>query len=183
MLNASFYYGILISMIGLFGINTSKSESQFLKIENILRKTKISELKLTPLRRLEWDMNLKEFNKRSQASKDKSDNYFFITNNGRWDGFLSNQSLRDVKFKKWESSLVGDFKKPIKDFPSESSETPLWKIINKLEKTNQGILLIVNCLGIPQGLVDRDKIGYFMKFSRPIRKVSNVEKLIGKNYH
>ena len=149
-------------MIGLFGINSSKSESQFFKIESILRRSKISELKLIPLRRLEFDVNLKEFNKISQESKDKSENYFFITNNGRWDGFLSDKSLRNVPFKKWESSLVGNYKKPIKDFPSALIETPLWKIINKLEKTNEGILLIVNSLGIPQGLIDRDKIGYFV---------------------
>ena len=31
-----------------------------------------------------------------------------------------------------------------------------------MEKTTQGTLLIVNSLGIPQGLIDRNKIGYFI---------------------
>ena len=31
-----------------------------------------------------------------------------------------------------------------------------------MEKTSQGLILIVNSLGIPQGLIDRNKIGYFI---------------------
>ena len=160
--NTSFYYGILISLIGLFGINSSKSESQFFKIERILKRSKISELSLIPLRRLEFDLSLSEFNKISQNNKDESVKYYFITNNGRWDGFITSKCIREVSFKKWDNSLVGEYKKPIKDFPSQSNDTPLWEIINKLEKTTQGTILIVNSLGIPQGLIDRNKIGYFI---------------------
>ena len=160
--NTSFYYGILISLIGLFGINSSKSESQFFKIERILKLSKISELSLIPLKRLEFNLTLKEFNKISKKNKDQSVNYYFITNNGRWDGFLTDDLMREVSFKKWGNSLVGDYKKPIKDFPNTSNDSPLWKIINKLEKTSNGTLLIVNSLGIPQGLIDRNKVGYFI---------------------
>ncbi len=160
--NTSFYYGILISIIGLFGINSSKSESQFLKIERILKHSKVSELTLIPLRRLEFDLSLKDFNKLYRNNKDKSVNYYFVTNSGRWDGFFTRESLKEVSFRKWGNSLVGEYKKPIKDFPSELNDSPLWKIISKLEKTSQGILLIVNSLGIPQGLIDRNKIGYFV---------------------
>ncbi len=158
----SFYYGILISLIGLFGINSSKSESQFLKIERILKHTKVSELTLIPLRRLEYDLSLQDFNKIYQNKKDKSVNYYFITNNGRWDGFFTGDSLKEVSFRKWANTLVGEYKKPIKDFPNEFNDTPLWKLISRLEKTSQGILLIVNSLGIPQGLIDRNRIGYFI---------------------
>ena len=160
--NSSIFLGLLISLIGIFGINSSKSESQFLKIERILKRCKVSELKLIPLCRIEFDLTLKEFNKISQNKKEQSFKYFFITNNGRWDGFLSNESVRKVSFKKWENSIVGTYKKPLEEFPSEYSDSPLWRIIYKLEQTSQGVLLIVNSLGIPQGLIDRNKIGYFI---------------------
>ncbi len=161
-LNSSIFFGLLISLIGLFGINSSKSESQFLKIERVLKVSKISELNLIPLRKLEFDKTLSEFNKISQINKGDEFSYFFITKNGRWDGYLSDESIRNVPFKKWESSLVGKYKKPLSEFPSEFNDKPLWKIINKLEKTNQGVILIMNSLGIPQGLIDRNKIGYFI---------------------
>ena len=160
--NSSILFGLLISMIGIFGINSSKSESQFIKIERILKRSRISELQLIPLPRVEFDVTLKEFNKKVQNKKKESFKYFFITNNGRWEGFLTYESVRKVSFKKWENSTVGKYKKPLDQFPYESNDSPLWKIINKLEQTSQGVLLIVNSLGIPQGLIDRNKVGYFI---------------------
>ena len=159
--NISIYFGLLLCLVGLFGINSSKSESQFLKIEKILKRNKISELNLIPLRKLEFDLTLKEFNKKLQDNPNAF-KFHFITNNGRWDGFLTEESIRKVSLKKWETLIVDKFKKPLNEFPSESNDTPLWKIINKLEKTSHGVLLIVNSLGIPQGLIDRNKIGYFV---------------------
>ena len=159
--NISIYFGLLLCLVGLFGINSSKSESQFFKIERILKRNKISELNLIPLRKLEFDLTLKEFNKKLQDNPNAF-KFHFITNNGRWDGFLTEESIRKVSLKKWETLIVDKFKKPLNEFPSESNNTPLWKIINKLEKTSHGVLLIVNSLGIPQGLIDRNKIGYFI---------------------
>ena len=159
--NISIYFGLLLCLVGLFGINSSKSESQFFKIERILKRNKISELNLIPLRKLEFDLTLKEFNKKLQNNPNAF-KFHFITNNGRWDGFLTEESIRKVSLKKWETLIVDKFKKPLNEFPSESNNTPLWKIINKLEKTSHGVLLIVNSLGIPQGLIDRNKIGYFI---------------------
>ncbi len=159
--NISIYFGLLLCLVGLFGINSSKSESQFFKIERILKRNKISELNLIPLRKLEFDLTLKEFNKKLQNNPNAF-KFHFITNNGRWDGFLTEESIRKVSLKKWETLIVDKFKKPLNEFPSESNDTPLWKIINKLEKTSHGVLLIVNSLGIPQGLIDRNKIGYFI---------------------
>ena len=58
----NFYFGFILSFLGLFGVNSSKSESQFFKIENILKFSKVSELKLKPLQKIEFDSNLSEFN-------------------------------------------------------------------------------------------------------------------------
>ena len=49
LLNAIFYYGFILLIIALFGINSSKSESQILKIESLLKQNNISDLKLKPL--------------------------------------------------------------------------------------------------------------------------------------
>ena len=40
----NFYYGLLFSFLGLFGLNSSKSESQFFKIEKILKFSKYQSL-------------------------------------------------------------------------------------------------------------------------------------------
>jgi len=158
----SFYYGFILSFLGLFAINSTKSESQFFKIENILKFSKVSELKLKPLRKIEFDANFTELNTLIKNKKDASDKYFFVTNNGRWMGFVDENILKTVSIKKWDRNFVGDFRKPIDSFVSLHSNDKLWKTIERLEETDEGFLLVLNAADIPLGLIDRSKIGYFV---------------------
>ena len=70
--------------------------------------------------------------------------------------------LKSVSLKKWESTFVRDFKKPINKFVSAKSDIELWRIIEQIEKTNEGIILVINTANIPSGIVDRNIIGYFV---------------------
>jgi len=158
----NFYYGLILSFLGLFGVNSSKSESQFFKIENILKFSKVSELKLKPLRKIEFDSNFSELNTLIKNKKEKSDKYFFVTNNGRWIGFIDENILKTVSIKKWERNFVGDFKKPINCFVSISCKEKLWKTIEKIEETGEDSILVLNAADIPLGIVDRSKIGNFV---------------------
>jgi len=158
----NFYYGLILSFLGLFGVNSSKSESQFFKIENILKFSKVSELKLKPLQKIEFDSNFSELNTLIKNKKDVSDKYFFVTNNGRWTGFIDENILKTVSIKKWERNFVEDFKKPIDSFESVYSNDKLWKTIERIEETGKGFILVLNSADIPLGIIDRSKIGNFV---------------------
>ena len=160
--SVNFYYGLLLSFLGLFGINSSKSESQFFKIENILKISKVSDLQLKPLRKIAYDSNLSDLNSIINIKKNTNDKYLFLTNNGRWDGFINEKILKSISIKKWDRTFIADFKKPIKQLPSIYDSAELWKTIEKIEKTNDGLLLVLNASDIPLGIVDRNKIGYFV---------------------
>ena len=180
----NFYYGLILSFLGLFGVNSSKSESQFFKIENILKFSKVSEIKLKPLRKIEYDSNFSEFNKLIKSKKDASDKYFFITNNGRWTGFVDENILKNVSLKKWEQNFIGDFKKPIDSFESVSYNDKLWRTIERLEETNEGFLLVLNAADIPLGIIDRSKIGNFVLNKLGFNLPSDiVNKLNFKNHY
>ncbi len=180
----NFYFGFILSFLGLFGVNSSKSESQFFKIENILKFSKVSEIKLKPLRKIEYDSNFSEFNKLIKNKKDVSDKYFFVTNNGRWTGFVDENILKTVSLKKWEQNFVGDFKKPIDTFESVSYNDKLWKTIERLEETNEGFLLVLNSADIPLGIIDRSKIGNFVLNKLGFNLPSDiVNKLNFKNHY
>jgi Zn-dependent protease len=158
----NFYYGLLLTFLGLFGINSSKSENQFFKIENILKLSKVSELKFKPLRKIEFNSNFVQLNNVVKSKKDKQDKYLFLTNSGRWDGFIDEKILKSVSVKKWDRTFIGDFKKPIKKFESVNFSTELWRAIEKIEKSKEGIVLVLNSADIPLGIIDRNKIGYFV---------------------
>ena len=94
--------------------------------------------------------------------KGSSDKYFFVTNNGRWTGFIDENILKTVSIKKWEQKFVGDFKKPIDSFVSVYNNEKLWKTIERLEETREGLILVLNASDIPMGIIDRSKIGNFI---------------------
>ncbi len=161
LFSLNFYFGLILCLLSIFGINISKSDNQYLKIEKILKSKNINELKLKPLRKIEYDLTLSQFN-RLIKDENNLDSYFFITKNGRWDGYISVDVLKNIPIQKWDLKIVGEFKKSINNFPSIFDNTPLWQIIEKIEKTNGGIILIMNPYGIPMGLLDRKNIGFFV---------------------
>ena len=90
--------------------------------------------------------------------------------------------MKSVSAKKWERTFVGDFKKPISTFTRVYSNTELWKTVEILEKTNGGFVLVINASNIPLGIIDRDRIGYFVLNklglnlpSEIIRKLNNKD--------
>ena len=180
----NFLSGLLLSFLGLFGINSSKSESQFIKIENILKLSKVSDLKLKPLRKIESNSNLVELNNFLKNKKEIQDKYIFLTNSGRWDGFIEEKILKSVSVKKWERSFVGDFKQPINKFMSVKRGCELWRAIEKIENTNEGFLLVINSGDIPLGILDRNKIGYFVFNKLGLNLPSNlISKFNNKNQY
>ncbi len=177
LVSFNFYYGLLLTFLGLFGINSSKSENQFYKIENVLKFSKVSDIKLKPLRKIEFNTNLVELNNSVKNKKDNQDKYLFLTKSGRWDGFIEEKILKTVSVKKWDSTFVEDFKKSINKFSCVNSSTELWRAIEKIEKSNEGLILVLNAASIPLGILDRKKIGYFV-FNKLGLKLSS--KLISK---
>jgi len=158
----SIYYGLMLFFLGLFGINASKSESQFFEIEKILKVSKVSDIKLIPLRKIEFNATFEDLNKLVQNKKEAYAKYLFLTNDGRWDGFINKNILKSVPLKKWNCTFVSDFKKPIKLFTTVYINAELWKSIEIIEKTNEGFILVISSAGIPIGIIDRNKIGYFI---------------------
>ena len=161
LFSLNFYYGLILCLLSIFGINISKSDNQYLKIEKILKSKCINELKLKPIRKIEFDVTLRQFN-RLIKDENNLDSYFFITKNGRWDGFISVDVLKNIPIKKWDVKIVSEFNKSINNFPSIFENAPLWQIIEKIEKTNEGLILITNPYGIPMGFLDRKNIGLFV---------------------
>ena len=57
---------------------------------------------------------------------------------------IDEKILKSISINKWDRTFVADFKKPINKFSRIYSNTELWKTIEKIENTNDGILLVIN---------------------------------------
>ena len=175
---------LLSILVFLFGINSSQSENQFFKIENILKLSKVSDLKLKALRKIEFDSNLVALNNMVKNKRSNQDKYLFLTKSGRWDGFIEEKILKSVSVNKWDRTFVGDFKKPITKFANVNSSTELWRAIEKIEKSNKGILLVLNSADIPVGIIDRNRIGFFVFDKLGLNLPSNlISKFNNKNQY
>ena len=125
-----------------------------------------------------------ELNNVVKSKKDKQDKYLFLTNSGRWDGFIEEKILKFVSVKKWDRTFVGDFKKPINKFESLNCNTELWRAIEKIEESNEAIFLVLNSADIPLGIIDRNKIGYFVLNKLGLNLPSNlISKLNNKGQY
>ncbi len=180
----NFYYGLLLAFLGLFGINSSKSDNQFYKIENILKLSKVSDLKLKPLRKIEFNSNLVKLNNIVKNKKYNQDKYLFLTNSGRYDGYIEEKILKSISVKKWAGTFVEDFKKSINKLSCVNCNAELWRAIEKIEQSKEGIILVFNSAGIPLGIVDRNRIGYFVFDKLGLKLPSNIiSKLNSKNQY
>ena len=132
------------------------------------------------MRKIEFDSDLAELNELVKNKNENHEKYLFITNNGRWDGFINEDILKTVSIKKWERTFVGDFKEPIDNLISVNFNEELWRTIERIEKTKDGFLLVLNASNIPIGIIDRNKIGYFvlnkLGFTLPSEIVSKFNK-------
>ena len=69
-------------------------------------------------------------------------------------------------------------------FISVKSNTELWKAIEKMENTNEGFILVLNSADIPLGIIDRNKIGYFIFNKLGLNLPSNlISKFNNKNQY
>ena len=76
------------------------------------------------------------------------------------------------------------FKKPINNFTNVKSSTELWRAIEKIENTNEGLILVLNSADIPLGIIDRNTIGYFVFNKLGLNLPSNlISKFNNKNQY
>ena len=109
-----------------------------------------------------------------KIKKDNQDKYLFLTKRGRWEGFIPEKILKSVSVKKWDRTFVEDFKQSISKFPCISSSDQLWRAIEKLETSKEGMILVINTAGIPLGIIDRNRIGYFVFKKLGLKLNSNL---------
>ena len=92
--------------------------------------------------------------------------------------------MKTVSVKKWNRTFVGEFKKPINKFVSINNGNELWRAIEKIENTNEGFILVLNSADIPLGIIDRNKIGYFVFNKLGINLPSTlIDKFKNKNLY
>ncbi len=160
-LRGNLYIAICFSIIGLFIFSSSKSQSQIIKIQQILSELYVNQVCSRSFRVLEDDLPVKVLSKYNSLNKNNVfiEEWILLCREGRWVGYVNEKILKNISVQNWDKKFLYEFSLPINKLPSISEKESLWKAIIKIEKTNDGRLLVLSVSGLPLGTLDRVDIG------------------------
>jgi len=154
-------------MLGWFGLGASRSQTQVLMLQKVLRQLTVQSAADRRFRVLEADQTLRRLSqlKLGAAESDavpadaRPADWVLVTRGGRWLGTVSDAPLRDLPVQQWDRQTVADHVQPLDTLPSISEAEPLWKAVPALEASAQGRLLVMNRAGLPSGTLERGDVG------------------------
>ena len=161
LIRGGLYLAFCFFIIGLFIFSSSRSQSQIIKIQNILSKVSVNQVCSRDYRVLEDDLPVEVLSKYNSLTKKNifNEEWILLFKEGRWVGYLTENILKDIPVQNWDKNFLYEFSSPIDELPSVSEKESLYKAIIKIEKTKNARLLILSVAGLPLGTLDRVDIG------------------------
>ncbi len=161
LLNGDIYVALCFFIISLFIFTSSKSQSQFIKIQKILYELNVGQVCSRSFRVLEDDLPVKALSKYNSLNKHSflNEEWILLCREGRWVGYVNENILKKITVQDWERKFLYEFSLPIEDLPSISEKESLFKAIIKIENSKDSRLLVLSFAGLPLGTLDRVDIG------------------------
>ena len=161
LIRGNFYVAFCFLIIGLFVFSSSKSQSQLIKIQNILSKLLVNQVCSRSYRVLEDDLPVKVLSKYNSLNKEKFSNqdWILVCREGRWVGYVTENILQTIPVQSWDKKFLYEFLRPLDEIPSIGENESLYNAIIKIEKAKNAKLLVISVAGFPVGTLDRVDIG------------------------
>ena len=155
------FNGLLLMLIGWFGLGANRSQSQMLVLQKVLEDFTVADAAGRHFRVLESDQPLRRLSQlRLQDDDAKAPaDWVLVCRGGHWLGWVDDQALRDLPVQQWDRQRVGDHLQPLDSLPSIATKAPLWQAIKAIESSDQGRLLVFSPAGLPSGTIDRMDLG------------------------
>ncbi len=149
--------GLWLLMLGWFGLGASRSQTQLLALQKVLRELNVGLAAGRNFRVLEDDQSLRRLSQlRLSGSEEQSPpEWVLVCRSGRWVGYMTDQPLKELPVQQWDRQCLADHMKPISELPSIGEKAPLWQAVLALEQAEEGRLLVFTVAGLPCGTLDR----------------------------
>jgi len=153
--------GLLLMLIGWFGLSANRSQTQMLQLQTVLRELKVEAAAGKRFRVLEADQTLRRLSQlRLTASEAEGPaDWVLVCKSGRWVGWIDDQPLKLLPVQQWDQQRLEDHLRPLTELPSIASSAPLVEAVPALEAASQGRLLVMSAAGLPSGTLDRMDVG------------------------
>ena len=161
LLQGGGFNGVMLMLIGWFGLGANRSQSQMLVLHQVLQDLKVADAASRRFRVIESDQPLRKLSQlRLQDDEAKRGaDWVLICRGPHWLGWVDDQPLRDLPVQQWDRQTVGDHLRPLDSLPSVADSAPIWQAIKAVEASQQGRVLVLSPAGLPAGTLDRMDIG------------------------
>ena len=161
LLQGGGFNGVMLMLIGWFGLGANRSQSQMLVLQQVLQDLKVADAASRRFRVIESDQPLRKLSQlRLQDDEAKRGaDWVLICRGPHWLGWVDDQPLRDLPVQQWDRQTVGDHLRPLDSLPSVADSAPIWQAIKAVEASQQGRVLVLSPAGLPAGTLDRMDIG------------------------
>ncbi|MFL0733176.1 MAG: site-2 protease family protein, partial [Prochlorococcus sp.] len=149
--------GLWLLILGWFGLSASRSQTQLLALQKVLRELNVGQAAGRNFRVLEDDQSLRRLSQLRLGSSEENlpQEWVLVCRSGRWVGYMTDQPLKELPVQQWDRQCLADHMKPISELPSIGEKAPLWQAVMALEQAEEGRLLVFNIAGLPSGTLDR----------------------------
>ena len=149
--------GLWLLILGWFGLSASRSQTQLLALQKVLRELNVGQAAGRNFRVLEDDQSLRRLSQLRLGSSEENlpQEWVLVCRSGRWVGYMTDQPLKELPVQQWDRQCLADHMKPIAELPSIGEKAPLWQAVMALEQAEEGRLLVFNIAGLPSGTLDR----------------------------
>ena len=161
MLRGPLLNGVLLMLIGWFGLGANRNQTQMLQLQNVLHELKVEAAAGKRFRVLEADQTLRRLSQlRLTASEAEGPaDWVLVCKSGRWVGWIDDQPLKLLPVQQWDQQRLEDHLRPLTELPSIASSASLVDAVPALEAASQGRLLVMSAAGLPSGTLDRTDVG------------------------
>ena len=161
LIRGSLYIAFCFLIIGLFIFSSSKSQSQIIKVQNILSELNVNQVCSRSYRVLEDDLPVRVLSKYNSVAIDNALNHEWILlcREGRWVGYVRDNILKNIPVQKWDKTFLYEFSSPLDALPSIGEKESLFQAVINIERTKDARLLVLSVAGLPLGTLDRVDIG------------------------
>ena len=161
LLQGGGFNGLMLMLIGWFGLGANRSQSQMLMLQKVLKELRVGEAAGRRFRVLESDQTLRRLSQLRLQSDEhqRGADWVLVCRSGRWLGWVDDRPLRDQPVQHWDDQRIGDHLQPLDSLPSIADKSPLWEAVLALEASESGRLLVMSPAGLPSGTIDRMDLG------------------------
>ena len=121
--------GLLLMLIGWFGLSANRSQTQMLQLQTVLRELKVEAAAGKRFRVLEADQTLRRLSQlRLTASEAEGPaDWLLVCKSGRWVGWIDDQPLKLLPVQQWDHQLLEDHLRPSLNCRPSPVRLPWWR--------------------------------------------------------